>query len=102
MSLRKAINAKCRECRHDPMDAGSAAQQIACCTFADCHLHSVRPITCKSIPARLLEHWHLRELNLCDRAWRLVETGPGTSGEGQYGPLRDASPQSNISPGGAA
>ena len=29
MSLRKAINAKCKQCVYDPMDVGTAAQQIA-------------------------------------------------------------------------
>ena len=28
MSLRKAINAMCRDCTYDPLDNGSAAQQI--------------------------------------------------------------------------
>ena len=29
MSLRKAINAKCKQCVYDPMDVGIAAQKIA-------------------------------------------------------------------------
>ena len=45
MSLRKAVNAKCRQCTYDPFDAGTAAQQIAVCIDSDCPLHPVRPLT---------------------------------------------------------
>jgi hypothetical protein len=89
-SLREAINAKCRECTHDPSDAGSAAQQIACCTITDCPLHSVRPVTTTKIPARLLETWHLSPDDLCERARPLVETSPSRSAEGRDGQIADA------------
>ena len=91
MSLRKAINAKCKECAHDPLDKGSAAQQIACCISTDCDLHAVRPVTCKSIPHTLLDHWHLTAEDLCERARLLVETDPPCSAEGLNGHLQDAS-----------
>ena len=59
MSLRKAINAKCRECTHDPLDSGTAAQQIACCVASDCARYRVRPITATVIPMRLLKAYNI-------------------------------------------
>lgn len=42
-SLRKAIDAKCRECIHDDRSgAGSWRQQVAACTSKNCPLYSVR------------------------------------------------------------
>ena len=92
MSLRKAINAKCRECTHDPTDAGSAAQQIACCTMTDCPLHPVRPITATTIPSRLLDTWQLTTADLCERARPLVETSPTSFKEGRDGQLQSGKP----------
>lgn len=86
--VRKAINAKCRQCTHDPSDAGSAAQQIACCTVKECPLHSVRPITCKSLPARLLKHWRLSEQDLCERARQRVERSTPSSVATQFDDLQ--------------
>lgn len=91
MSLRKAINAKCKECAHDPLDKGSAAKQIACCTIKTCPLHSIRPITCKSISRELLDHWHLQAEDLCDRARPLIETSPSCPVEVQNNHLQDES-----------
>ena len=50
MSLRKAINAKCRECIYDP-DAhgmGSALNQITNCEITTCPLWAVRPTNLKN------------------------------------------------------
>ena len=45
MSLRKAINNKCRECLYDPIGGnGTWLNQVADCTSFSCALHSVRPI----------------------------------------------------------
>lgn len=96
MKLRKAINAKCRECTHDPLDKGSAAQQIACCTISDCPLHPVRPITAKVIPQRLLDYWGISSDSLCERAKPLVKTAPSCSGEGQIEPPQDANSRTDI------
>ena len=74
MSLRKAINAKCRECIFDPLDVGTARQQIACCVQSDCPLHSVRPVNTKTIPQRLLASWGVSAAQLCERAQLLVQT----------------------------
>lgn len=45
MSLRQAINAKCRECIYDPIGgAGHWRQQVAACTSHGCPLFAVRPM----------------------------------------------------------
>ena len=44
MSLRAAINGKCRDCIHDPDAAGSAAVQVELCACFDCPLWTVRPV----------------------------------------------------------
>jgi len=95
MSLRKPINTQCRECTHDPLDKGSAAQQIACCVCTDCSLHPVRPITTKGIPIALLQHWGLKPSDLCDRARHLVENAIACSVEGQIEPLLDVTDETD-------
>ncbi len=45
MSLRKAINQKCRECIHDEKAAGTWLKQVEDCTSYQCPLYPVRPIT---------------------------------------------------------
>ena len=44
MSLRAAINAKCRDCIYDEGAAGSAAVQIELCACYDCPLWPVRRV----------------------------------------------------------
>jgi hypothetical protein len=83
MSLRKAINAKCRECTYDPLDVGTAAQQIAVCTDSDCPLHPVRPITTKRLPISLLEAYRVDPLTLDDEARGLVYPPVKCSGDAQ-------------------
>ena len=84
MRLRNPINAKCRDCIYDPLDKGSAAQQISCCIFHDCPLHAVRPITAKVIPQQLLDHLRISINSLCERARPLVKTASSYSVEGQF------------------
>lgn len=43
-SLRKLINAKCKECIYDPCAQGSWRQQVKECTSYDCPLYPVRPL----------------------------------------------------------
>ena len=50
MSLRAAINEKCRDCIYDEAAAGSAATQIELCTGWDCPLWKVRPIRVQRVP----------------------------------------------------
>ena len=42
-SLRKAIDAKCRECIYDPIAAGTWRQQVEECTSKACPLYLCRP-----------------------------------------------------------
>ncbi len=98
MSLREAINAKCREFTYDPLDVGGASHQIAACISGDCPLHPVRPITCTQLPLRLLEAWHVSPDQIDARARALVREAPPTSGNDQNGPLQSTE---TISGGGA-
>jgi hypothetical protein len=44
MSLRAAINLKCRECLYDPLSGlGNWRQQVSACTSSECPLFPVRP-----------------------------------------------------------
>ena len=43
MSLRKAINAKCRECVYDPYQPGGWREQVEACGCSSCPLYDVRP-----------------------------------------------------------
>lgn len=43
MSLRKAINLKCKDCIYDPTEPGSWVQQVEGCEIRSCSLWPVRP-----------------------------------------------------------
>lgn len=43
MSLRKAINDKCRECVFDPLGRGTWREQVFMCAVPSCPLYPVRP-----------------------------------------------------------
>lgn len=43
MSLRTAINAKCKDCIYDPLAGGTWRQQVDRCTSPECGLFDVRP-----------------------------------------------------------
>lgn len=45
MSLRKAINDKCKECLYDPYHTGGWRQQVEECTAPNCALFPVRPFS---------------------------------------------------------
>mgnify|MGYP001485137604 CR=1 FL=1 len=90
MSLRKAINAMCRHCSYDPLDIGSAAQQIACCTCKSCPLYKLRPMTAKSIPEKLLRAYRIAPYDLDNQARALLTPPPLCSGDGQNEPLLDS------------
>jgi len=87
VSLRKAINGKCKQCVYDPMDVGTAAQQIAACICSDCPLHPVRPITTKQLPVSLLEAYSVNPVELDERARGLVYPPVQCSGNSQNGLL---------------
>ena len=45
MNRKAAIDAKCKECIYDPVQArGSWRKQVAYCTSIDCPLYEVRPM----------------------------------------------------------
>lgn len=44
VSLRHAINQRCRDCIVDPLSRGSWREQVAACTSGNCALHAVRPV----------------------------------------------------------
>ena len=52
MSLRKAINAKCKECIYDKLGEGTWRQQVEKCSSPSCPLYPVRP---KSKPVKVKE-----------------------------------------------
>ena len=43
MGMRQAINAKCRDCIHDPAAPGNWRQQVDACTLRSCALWEYRP-----------------------------------------------------------
>ncbi len=43
MTLRAAINAKCRECVYDPYQPGGWREQVEACGCSNCPLYPVRP-----------------------------------------------------------
>ena len=45
MSLRKAINDKCRECIYDPYEKGAWREQVEACASPACPLYPVRPMS---------------------------------------------------------
>ena len=40
----EAIAAKCRDCIHDPLSAGTWREQVAACASGNCPLFDVRPV----------------------------------------------------------
>lgn len=57
MSLRQAINAKCADCIHDPLAAGTRLQQITLCSCLDCPLWPVRPISKSPVSPSVLDYY---------------------------------------------
>ncbi len=45
VSLRKAINDKCKDCGYDALNGGTWRQQIEACTCKKCPLWEVRPVS---------------------------------------------------------
>lgn len=43
LSLREAVNAKCRDCIYDELEPGRWRQQVAACTMVHCPLYALRP-----------------------------------------------------------
>lgn len=45
LSLRGAIDAKCRDCTFDEVEPGNWRQQVSACPVTTCPLHPVRPVS---------------------------------------------------------
>jgi len=43
LSLRQAVDQKCKECIYDPYQKGAWREQVQACTASDCPLYAVRP-----------------------------------------------------------
>ncbi len=76
-SLRKAIDAMCKDCTYDELDKGTWRQQVAACTIKICPLHSVRPADGRKgqtvLTVDLLKHWQIKPEDLDERAKRLIK-----------------------------
>ena len=51
-SLKKAVEAKCKDCTYDQACPGSWRAQVEACTVKRCPLWEVRPVTMETIIAR--------------------------------------------------
>ena len=65
MSLRKAINEKCKDCTYDSLDRGTWLFQVGNCDSKDCPLWEVRP---KPTSQKKAE----KEVNLIHKTGRVV------------------------------
>jgi len=57
MSLRKAVNGKCKDCIYDDAAAGTWRQQVTLCSSLDCPLYEVRPQSKAQIPENVLTYY---------------------------------------------
>lgn len=51
-SLKKCVEAKCKDCTYDSYTPGSWRQQVELCRVTSCPLWEVRPITMETMLAR--------------------------------------------------
>ena len=49
-SLRRAIDAKCRDCIYDPSNGGTCREQVGACTSVSCPLWPVRTLPTYPLP----------------------------------------------------
>ena len=75
-SLRKAINAKCTDCIHDSLAAGTRLQQITLCSSYGCPLWEVRPVTKSPIPKSVLSYYGIEPDDLYRESILDAHTGP--------------------------
>lgn len=59
MSLRKAINQKCKDCIYDPIAPGTWRQQVALCTAKSCPLWGVRAKPASPMPESTLRGYEV-------------------------------------------
>jgi hypothetical protein len=48
-SLKKCVEAKCKDCAYDPLDKGTWREQVEKCTVQKCALWPVRPMTTATV-----------------------------------------------------
>ncbi len=60
MSLRKAINEKCKDCIYDDLAAGSWLQQVTICSSKSCPLYEVRPKSKSAMPKSVLVYYDIK------------------------------------------
>jgi len=60
MSLRKAINSKCKDCTYDNLAPGTWLQQITLCPANDCPLYDRRPQSKSAIPESVLSYYGIK------------------------------------------
>ena len=56
-SLRRAIDANCKNCIYDNQAPGTWRQQVTLCSVASCSLYPVRPVTGSVIPESVLNYY---------------------------------------------
>ena len=74
MSLRKAVNEKCRDCIHDDLAPGTWLQQVILCSDESCPLWKLRPKSKSSIPESVLSSHVVKSGKSQDLAADLVQT----------------------------
>jgi len=57
MSLRKAVNQKCKDCAYDFASKGTWRQQVTLCSVKSCALYDARPKSTSPIPDSTLR-WY--------------------------------------------
>ena len=57
MSLRRAINEKCRDCICDPKAPGTWRKQVEDCRITGCSLWAYRPRTTTAAPTSSVQDW---------------------------------------------
>lgn len=62
MSLRAAVNAKCRECICDPLAGGTWREQVEACSCTRCPLWAHRPVSTASGKARASDRRNLHRI----------------------------------------
>ena len=89
MSLRNAINAKCRECIYDPAAPGTWREQVAQCSVIRCALWPIRPVPSGGPfadpprdPASVTREWLARPLGWVDSGYPSGMAGAGEPSSG--------------------
>jgi hypothetical protein len=63
-SLKKCIEAKCKDCTYDQAAPGTWREQVEQCTVKKCALWEVRPMTVATINLKRQERAAANELNM--------------------------------------